>query len=114
MSVTAYDNGLRVVVNNNAKTVTIYNGKEGPQGDPGDPNVSWAIQEVPSGTKNGINKSFTLAHTPVGIVEIYWGSGLGCAYMVYNVDYTYSGKALTLTTFAPESTDYFVVRYPYA
>lgn len=91
-------------------------GYQGIQGDPGGDANHWAIQETPSGTQDGSNQSFTLAHTPTGIVEVMWGAGLGLAYMVDGVDYTHSGTALTLITFAPNAGDgdYLLVRYPYA
>jgi hypothetical protein len=65
---------------------------------------------------DGSNKSFTVAHTPTGLIEIWWGSGLGAAYMKYGTDYTYSGTAITLITFAPDAAqgEYMLVRYPYA
>lgn len=91
-------------------------GPQGVQGDPGGEANHWAIQETPTGTMDGSNKSFTLAHTPTGMVELWWGSGLGLAYMVYGVDYTYSGTAVTLITFAPDAAigERLKARYPYA
>jgi hypothetical protein len=91
-------------------------GAQGAQGDPGGDANHWAIQEVPTGTMDGSNKSFTVAHTPTGLIEIWWGSGLGAAYMKYGTDYTYSGTAITLITFAPDAAqgEYMLVRYPYA
>lgn len=92
------------------------NGTNGAPGAPGGDANHWATQETPSGTKDGANKSFTLAHTPTGMVEVFWGSGLGLAYMVYGEDYNYSGTALTLITFAPNAAegDSLLARYPYA
>ena len=91
-------------------------GPQGIQGDPGGDANHWAIQETPTGTMDGSNKSFTVAHTPTGVVELWWGSGLGLVYMVYGVDYTYSGTAVTLITFAPDAAkgEYLKARYPYA
>lgn len=93
-----------------------YKGEVGATGAPGGDANHWAIQETPTGTMDGSNKSFTVAHTPTGIVELWWGSGLGLVYMVYGVDYTYSGTAVTLITFAPDAAkgEYLRARYPYA
>lgn len=53
---------------------------------------TWTTGEVPSGTMNGINKVFTLAHTPVtGITLIY-----NNATQFYTTDYTLSGTTITL------------------
>jgi hypothetical protein len=89
-------------------------GRKGDKGDKGDhgDNFVWAYQEVPTGTQDGSNQSFTLAHSPVGkVVCIY--NGLE---MQDTVDSSYSGTALTLITFAPNASagDRFWVRYPYA
>jgi hypothetical protein len=93
-----------------------YKGYQGIQGDPGGEANHWATQETPSGTKDGANKSFTLAETPTGVVELWWGSGIGLAYLVYGIDYTNSGQTLTTITFAPNlaNGDRFLARYPYA
>ena len=89
-----------------------YKGEVGPQGDPGGDANHWATQEIPSGTQNGINKAFTLEQTPTGVVSVFY-NGL----MQKNtVDYSYSGTALTLITFAPDASDgdWLCVTYPYA
>lgn len=84
---------------------------KGAQGDPGGEGNSWAIQEVPSGTQNGSNKSFTLAQTPAGVVAIYFNG----QQMRNGVDYSYTGTALTLITFAPSASegDWLAASYPY-
>lgn len=69
----------------------------------------WAVQEEPSGTKNGSNKSFTLANTPIGTVVISF-NGLE---QKNGVDYSNTGTALTLITFAPESDDWLSATYQY-
>jgi hypothetical protein len=83
--------------------------------DIGQHGTRWAVQETPSGTMDGANQTFTLAHTPITTVELYWGSGLGLAYMTYGIDYTVSGTTITLVTFAPNSVDgdYLRARYQY-
>lgn len=88
-----------------------YKGEVGSQGDPGGEANHWSIQEIPSGTRNGINQTFTLAHTPVGAVAIKFN---GREYQ-NSVDYTNSGTTLTLITFAPDDADgdKFWVTYPY-
>lgn len=83
--------------------------------DIGQYGTRWSIHETPSGTMNGTNQTFTLAHTPINTVELYWGSGLGLAYMTHGVDYTVSGTTITLITFAPNSGngDYLRAKYQY-
>lgn len=88
--------------------VTVYlGGIPGPRAA----DLSWSIQEVPTGTKNGSNKAFTLAHTPVGTVSVVFN---GLEYQ-NGVDYSDSGTTLTLITFAPNDaeSDKFWVTYPY-
>lgn len=87
-------------------------GEVGAQGPPGGEAAHWAIQEVPAGTQNGTNKSFTLANTPTGAVRVTYN---GIEYQ-NTVDYSYTGTALTLISFAPNVAvgDRFWVTYPYA
>lgn len=66
----------------------------------------WYQDEIPSGTKNGINTSFTLAHVPTAIVFLY----IQGQYQTSGTDYTRTGTAITMTT-APLSTDTFVCNY---
>ena len=82
----------------------------GPQGAPG-VGVTPVLQEVPTGTQNGINQTFTLAHPPTGIVMVYFN---GREYQD-TTDYSVSGTTLTLTAFAPNSSegDRFWVNYYY-
>ena len=72
---------------------------------------NWSTQEAPTGTKNGSNKTFTLAHEPVGDIIVHFN---GLEYQ-NAVDYSNSGTALTLITFAPNDAegDKFWVTYPY-
>jgi hypothetical protein len=66
-------------------------------------------REVPSGTINGSNVTFTLAHTPVAGTECIYLNGL-----LQNVgggnDYTISGATITFVT-APESGSVILVNY---
>ena len=86
-------------------------GPQGIKGDPGGEVGNWAIQEVPAGTRNGVNKSFTLANTPIGPVSVKFNM------LEYQnaIDYTNSGTTLTLISFAPNDADgdKFWVTYPY-
>ncbi len=52
-------------------------------------------QEVPSGTVNGSNTTFTLAYTPVAsmTVMLFWDRSL----YLQGVDYTISGNTITMT-----------------
>jgi hypothetical protein len=68
---------------------------------------TWYQDEVPSGTKNGVNMTFTLAHTPTSVVLLY----LNGQYQVSGgADYSRSGTTITMTT-APLSTDTLVATY---
>jgi len=66
-------------------------------------------KEVPSGTKDGSNQSFTLAYTPTSGSEQVYLNGIlqnsGCGN-----DYTISGNAIIFTV-APVSTDVILVTY---
>lgn len=68
---------------------------------------TWYQDEVPSGTKNGSNKAFTLAHTPTSVVLLY----LNGQYLVSGgVDYTRVTTAITMVV-APLSTDALIATY---
>lgn len=96
------------IVVNPEMEVTVYLG-----GIPGlrSADLLWSIQEVPTGARNGSNKTFTLAHTPIGIVSVKFN---GLEYQD-TVDYSNTGTTLTLVTFAPNDAenDKFWVTYPY-
>lgn len=67
----------------------------------------WYQDEVPSGTKNGSNKTFTLLHAPSNVTLLY----LNGQYLVSGgVDYSLSGNTITMTV-APLSTDTLVATY---
>jgi len=70
-------------------------------------------EEVPTGDKNGINKTFTIDHTPVGAVAIFYGDVGGCLRMRYGTNFTVSGTTITLITFAPSDAngDVFFASY---
>lgn len=89
----------------------LWKNYKGAQGDPGGEVGNWAIQEIPSGTQNGSNKDFTLAQTPAGAVSVFYNGLL----QRNTVDYSYSGTALTLITFAPNAVngDWLCATYPY-
>lgn len=65
----------------------------------------WVREEVPTGTKDGANQTFTLAYAPVDVPQVYFGSSGGSARMKHNTDFTYSGLTLNLITFAPHTAD---------
>lgn len=63
--------------------------------------------EIPSGTINGTNKTFTIGATPVsGSVMLYWNSLLQRP----TVDYSMSGATITMIN-APVSGDYLLATY---
>jgi hypothetical protein len=72
--------------------------------------------EEPAGTKDGVNKDFTLAHTPTGPVLLFYGSAGSLALMLYGDAFSNVLTALTTITFAPNTAegDQFIAIYPYA
>ena len=56
--------------------------------------ITWYQDELVSGTKDGNNVTFTLAHTPTGLVQLY----LNGQYQVSGIDYTRTGTTITMTT----------------
>lgn len=64
----------------------------------------WVIGEVPSGTINGSNVTFTLAHTPTSNTAVYQNGFR----LIFGTDYTLSGSTLTWAV-APLSVNAFGV-----
>lgn len=86
-------------------------GLQGPKGDAGVAASNQSI-ETPSGTMNGTNQTFTLAHTPAGNIELFWNGSLlkeGVGY-----DFTISGTTITLLgTNKPNLGDNLIAVYVY-
>ncbi|MBQ6449997.1 tail fiber protein [bacterium] len=74
-------------------------------------NMIW--NETPSGTKNGTNKTFTIANTPVATDKIHFKMNGVELTQGSSADYTVSSTTLTITAnyHAPESTDTLTVSY---
>lgn len=68
----------------------------------------WSINEIPTGSINGVNMVFTLAHTPIDQIMLY----LNGQYMTPDEDYTISGVTITMAS-APSVGDKIIVNYPY-
>jgi len=89
-------------------------GDTGLQGSKGDAGVAASNQsiETPSGTMDGSNQTFTLAHTPAGNIELFWNGNLlkeGVGY-----DFTISGTTITLIgTNKPNLGDNMIAVYVY-
>ena len=69
--------------------------------------ATWS-QEVPAGTINGSNTSFTLAYSPASVIVLCLNGLLqrqGAGY-----DYTVSGQTITMN-FAPQPGDSLVAVY---
>lgn len=69
---------------------------------------SFIVGEVPTGTKNSINKVFAIANAPVADTEVVQ---LGQTIMRRGTDYTLVGTVLTMITYAPTATEYFAINY---
>ena len=71
--------------------------------------VSFSDGEVPAGLIDGLNGSFTIAHTPVtGSVHLF----LNGQRLVYLVDYTITGVNISMTTI-PGTGDSLISDYRY-
>lgn len=86
-------------------------GLQGPKGDAGVAASNQSI-ETPSGTMDGSNQTFTLAHTPAGNIELFWAGVIlkeGVGY-----DFTISGTTITLLgTNKPNLGDNLIAVYVY-
>lgn len=65
-------------------------------------------QEIPSGTVNGSNTSFTLAHTPFSQTELILF--LDAIPQLAGTDFTLSGSTITMTV-APATNQQLWARY---
>lgn len=72
---------------------------------------NWSIRETPSGSVDGSNTTFTLAHTPVSGKEAVYLDGLLMEPGAGN-DYTISGATITMLS-APATGQRLRVIYPY-
>lgn len=66
------------------------------------------LSETPTGTKNGVNKTFTISNTAETGTEIVI---LNQTIMRQDVDYTFDGDTITMITYAPEATEFFRILY---
>lgn len=71
-------------------------------------NTDFVDKEVPAGTVNGVNNTFTLANTPYAGSEHFYINGI--LQEPGSVDYSISGTTIT-TTVAPETGDVLRVSY---
>jgi hypothetical protein len=69
---------------------------------------TFVTREAPSGTKNGSNPTFTLAHDPAGTLSLYLNGQL----MFPTGDYTISTVTITMIQVV-ESTDVLLASYRY-
>jgi hypothetical protein len=71
----------------------------------------WADREVPSGTMNGTNPTFTLAHDPDTDFSLVLA--LNGIILDQTLDYTLSGTTITILTTIPTATDSLLAWYRY-
>ena len=110
----AVDNVTEVL----AKHLNNLEDKVGIDGDTNENSLDYLIKkkigeivdaEVPSGTIDGSNKTFTIAHTPIsGSLKLFLNGML----LKENDDYTLSGTTITMN-YAPESGSNFIASYRY-
>jgi hypothetical protein len=77
----------------------------------GSTSLHWAYNETPSGTINGTNVTFTLAHTPnpANSLKLF----LNGYQLVYGVDFTLSGSTITMVNIIPKTGDTLIGDYRY-
>jgi hypothetical protein len=77
----------------------------------GSTSLHWAYNETPSGTINGTNVNFTLAHTPnpANSLKLF----LNGYQLVYGVDFTLSGSTITMVNIIPKTGDTLIGDYRY-
>src|ERR1035437_1928015 len=69
---------------------------------------NFVFEEIPSGTINGSNPTFSLANTPIiGTVKLYLN---GVRLAVADSDYTITGATITMITI-PQTGDFFISDY---
>lgn len=67
-------------------------------------------EEIPTGVKNGINRNFTISHTPVTNSLLVFING---AAQTKDIDYTLSGINITFLEYAPVAEDNLLTQYRY-
>lgn len=89
-------------------------------GDPGDcvfvdgttgpcPQITYSDAEVPGGTLDGMNNTFTLANTPLGASLALFRNGI---YLTANIDYTLNGQTIQFLAGAvPKPGDILIANY---
>lgn len=69
--------------------------------------------ETPTGTINGVNKTFTLGHTPIvgAITLVYAPTDNPSVLLNYNIDFTVSGNTITMVTAPATGSGFYAVYY---
>lgn len=98
--------GSNITITNASGAITISASGGGGGGGTGD---TWVTKEVPTGSINGTNATFSLASTPVAGSEHVWLNGILQRSGSGN-DYTISGSTITMTP-APLTGDALQVSY---
>lgn len=73
-------------------------------------NYTVTFTQVPSGDKDGTNKTFTLDHSPLSETLLVFFNGQ-C--LTQDIDYVASGNSFTLLTDAPTSSTNLLAQYDY-
>jgi hypothetical protein len=88
-----------------ASPETVLAAVVGPPGAAGG-GVEWIDGEIPTGTKNGVNRVFTLAHAPTWLV-LAWNGMV----QTVDIDFTLSGATITFLRDGPAADDVLSASY---
>ncbi len=98
------DNGFLETAIGDPGNCVFIDGTTGPCGQP-----TYSDAEVPGGTMDGVNNTFTVAYTPLGASLALFRNGL---YQTANSDYTLNGMTIQFVTGAiPQPGDTLIASY---
>lgn len=100
---TVDDNGMIETVVGDPGDCVFIDGTTGPCGQP-----TYSDAEVPGGTIDGMNRTFTLAYSPLGSSLALFLNGL---YLTANSDYTLNGQTVQFTGPVPQPGDTLIANY---
>jgi hypothetical protein len=99
------DEMLEAIAANPAAPIAAIIGPRGAAGSGGG-SINWVDGEAPAGVKNGTNRAYTLAHTPLFLTLVWNGM-----VQTEGVDFTIAGANITLLRDGPAADDVFSAFY---